>query len=417
MITWANLRASAALWLVLPVLFYASLYIGDVTYTVPSHYGVESGELAAFPIAIIAPAVAGAAAWESGRHRRLGVMRTTSARPLPRQILRATTPVLLLHLVLAAGSLILARQAVGVWPAGAGWLAVGHLILLPVGWLIIGWNLGLLLPRSIAAPAVAIGSWSWLSMPHTLDSPWLRHLGGYIDGTSTVTDIRDGAAYLVPWVATTGVVLASWALTGITRRTVAVTSALIAVAATLLAGRALVVDWGYHHPRHPRTVALTCTGQAPRVCVPPEYGPYADQLRHDALAPLKKLTDAGLPAPHELRVTSPDLPLTPGAWPLYWSLPAVHDQPDPDAYPADLAESAIAGVAAAHGVTDCRQPGSPAAAWAALTVGINEREIRQAMPAADWATLESVRRLSAPAQADWFTKQAIGQKHCSKVLS
>lgn len=417
MITWANLRASAALWLALPVLLYASLYIGDVTYTVPSHYGVESGELAAFPIAIIAPAIAGAAAWESGRHRRLGVMRTTSARPLLRQILRATTPVLILHLVLAAGSLILARQAVGVWPAGAGWLAVVHLILLPVGWLIIGWNLGLLLPRSIAAPAVAIGSWAWLSMPHTLDNAWLRHLGGYIDGTSTVTDIRDSAAYLVPWLATAGLALASWVLIGIPRRTVAVTAALITVAATLLTGRTLVVDWGYHHPRHPRTVTLACTGQAPRVCVPPEYGPYAEQLRLDALAPLKKLTKAGLTAPSELRVTSPDLRLTPGTWPLYWSLPAVHDQPDPDRYAADLAESAIAGVAAAHGITDCRQPGSPAAAWAALTVGINEHEVRQAMRPADWATLESIRRLPARGQADWFTKQAIGQKHCTKVLS
>lgn len=120
MITWANLRSSSAPWLALPALFYVSLYIDDVTYTVPSKYGVEAGELAAYGMAVIAPAVAGAAAWEAGRHRSLGAIRTTGARRLAQQLLWGATPVLILHLLLVAGALVMARRAVGVWPGEPG---------------------------------------------------------------------------------------------------------------------------------------------------------------------------------------------------------------------------------------------------------------------------------------------------------
>lgn len=417
MITWANLRASAAPWLALPALFYVGLYIDDVTYTAPSGYGVQSGELAAFAVAIIAPAVAGAAAWEAGRHRRLSAMSTTSARRFPVQLLRAAAPVLTLQLVLSAGALVVARRAVGVWPGGTGWLAAAHLVVLPFGWLIIGWCLGLILPRSIAAPAVGISCWAWLSMPHAMANPWLRHLGGFIDGTSTVTDVRKPAVFVVPWLVVAGLALAFWSLTGVRRRPWIAAVGILVAAATFTAGRSLVIEWGYRPPTSPRHVALACTGQAPRVCVPPEYEPYAEQLRRDALTPLGRLKDAGIPAPRELRVTSAALPLKPGTWPLYWSLPPLNGGGDRVQYTADLAESAVSGAAALAGVADCRQPGSPAAAWAALAMGVNEGAIRQGMLPADWAALQKVRGLSVHEQARWFNKAAVSQKHCVQVVS
>ncbi|MFI0990530.1 DUF7224 domain-containing protein [Streptomyces exfoliatus] len=416
MITWANLRASAAPWLALPALFYVGLYIDDVTYTAPSGYGVQSGELAAFAMAIIAPAVAGAAAWEAGRHRQLGAMRTTSARWLPEQLLRAAAPVLTLHLVLIAGALVMARRAVGVWPGGAGWLAAVHLVVLPFGWLIIGWCLGLILPRSIAAPVVGISCWAWLSMPHAIANPWLRHLGGFIDGTSTVTDVREPAVFVVPWLIVAGLALAFWTLAGVRQRPWTAAVSVLVAAATFTAGHSLVSDWGYRPPTNPRNIAMACTGQVPRVCVPPEYKPYAEQLRRDALTPIDRLKAAGIPVPQELRVTSPEIPLKPGTWPLYWSLPSLHGGGDRAQYTADLAESAVAGAASLAGVTDCRQPGSPAAAWAALAMGLNEEVIRQGMLPADWAALQKVRGLSVQEQARWFNTAAVSQKHCVRVM-
>ncbi|MFJ2560643.1 MULTISPECIES: hypothetical protein [unclassified Streptomyces] len=422
MITWANLRASAAPWLVLPVLVYAGLYVNDATHTAPSKYGVQSGELAAYALAVIAPAVAGAAAWEAGRHRLLGALTTTSRRRALRRLVQAASPVLILQAVLALGALVMAYQAVGVLPGGAGWLGVAHLIVLPLGWLVIGWCLGSVMPRSIAAPIAGIACWAWLSMPHAMPTnSWLRHLGGFIDGLSSVTDVRTPAVYLVPWGVVTGLALAFWILARMRRRAWAVVLAFAVAAATFATGRTLVADWGFPHPTEVRDVALTCTGQEPTVCVPPEYEPYAEQLWRDALAPVKRLKAAGIAAPDELRITSAKVPLKPGTWPLHWSLPPLRSGQDPAQhaadFAADLAESAVTGTAALTGVDDCRQPGSPPAAWAALVAGVDEQAVRAGMPDTEWAALQKIRGLPAGEQADWFTKAAVSQERCNKAVS
>ncbi|QGZ52559.1 hypothetical protein GPZ77_33410 [Streptomyces sp. QHH-9511] len=413
MITWANVRASAALWLVVPVLVYASLYIGDAAPPIASGYGVEAGELAAYAVAIIVPAVAGAAAWESGRHRMLGALRATAHRSAIGQLLRATTPVLIFLLVLVVGATAMASDAADTLPQGAGWLAVVHLTVLSCGWLVIGWCIGLLMPRSIAAPAVAIGCWVWLSWPHATANPWVRHLGGFVDGLSSVTDIRSTAVYFVPWGVTAGLALAFWALARIHRRILGVAVALAAITLTFFTGWIVVSDWGFHHPKSPRTTAMTCVGNAPRVCVPPEYTPYAERMRQDVLAPIGELQKAGVPAPLELRVSSPAIPLKPGVWPLYWS--PVSSRTDPAQYAADIAESAVTGTAALSGVDDCRQPGSTAAAWAALKAGVPQEGVKAALPPTEWAAIEKLRNLPAKEQADWFAKTVTAQEHCKAL--
>ncbi|MGW3679798.1 DUF7224 domain-containing protein [Streptomyces prasinus] len=410
MITWANLRASAALWLMLPVLIYVSLYIGDAASPVPSRYGVEAGELTAYAVAVVVPATAGAAAWEAGRHRMLGALRATAHRSVIRQLLRAAAPLLLLLGVLVIGAVVMVYDAARVLPQGAGLLAVAHLIVLSCGWLVIGWCVGLVMPKSIASPVVAIGCWVWLSWPHATANPWVRHLGGFIDGLSSVTDTRSPSVYFVPWGVTAALALAFWALASIPRRAWGAAVALTTIMLTLLTGRALVSDWGFRHPTSPRITTMTCAGDAPRVCVPPEYAPYATHLWKDVLAPIGKLREAGVPAPRELRISSTEVPLEPGIWPLYWS-PAGHST-DPAQYAADMAESAVTGTAALHGVKDCRQPGSAAAAWAALAAGVPRQGVQAALAPADWDAVQKVRNRPVEEQADWFTKTVTAQEHC-----
>ncbi|MGW4032549.1 DUF7224 domain-containing protein [Streptomyces sp. NPDC004838] len=417
MITWANLRASSAPWLVLPILFYAVLYIDDAAYPVPTEYGIHSGELAAYGIAAVAPAVAGAAAWEAGRHRVLDAWGRTARRNAFRRFLWSSAPVLMLLLVLVVGSLVMARRSVGVLPTGGGWLAVAHLVVLSCGWLVIGRCLGQALPRSIAAPAAGIGCWAWLSLPHATDNPWVRHLGGFIDGLSTVTDVRTPAVYVVPWAVTCGLAAAAWLAARTRRRPWAVSAACATAAVTLVAGRAVVSDWGYQRPSNPRGVGYTCAGQSPRLCVPPEYASYLPQLRRDALAPVQRLRDAGVAAPQELRIASVKTRLEPGTWPLYWTLPPQRGAQDPARFAADMAESAVAGTAALAGVRDCGQPGSSAAAWAALVIGVDEESVRTAMPPPEWAALQKIRRLPVDQQADWFATAAVRQERCAKGAS
>ncbi|MEU1489894.1 hypothetical protein ABZ456_06515 [Streptomyces sp. NPDC005776] len=416
MITWGNLRASAAPWLLLPALLFVYLYMDDAIYTVPSHYGVEAGELTDYGLPVIAPVVAGVAAWEAGRHRFLGALRNTSARARISQLIRAITPALVLHILLIAAALVLARQAVGVWPGDAGWFGVLHLFVIPLGWLVIGWSLGILMPKSLAAPLVGISCWAWMAMPHAMTNSWVRHLGGFIDGTSTITDVRAAPVYTVPWLVTAGFALAFGCLTGIRRRPWTAVLSLIVLIASITGGRALVSEWGYQNPTDPRVVALVCTGEAPAVCVPPEYEPYAEQLRHDALIPLNRLSAAGIPVPQVLRVASPKEPTKPGTWPLYWSLPLKGADHDQEKFVANLAESAVAGEAARAGVTDCGQPGSAAAAWAALVAGVDEQRLRTSIPAPGWAELQRIRRLPVKKQADWFANTAAEQKHCRQGI-
>ncbi|MFE4589206.1 DUF7224 domain-containing protein [Streptomyces laurentii] len=417
MITWAALRSSAAPWLVLPALVYAGLYVGASTPNMTPEYGVSSGELAAYGLAVIAPAVAGAAAWDAGRHRLLGALRTVGARGRARQFLRAAVPAATLHLVLVASMLVMARWGVGVWPSGAaGWLAVAHLLVLPAGWLVIGWFLGEVLPRSAAAPVAAIGCWSWLSLPHAVEPPWIRHLGGLISSGSSIMDLRRPSAYLVPWAVTAGVALALWLFVHARRRAWGAALGVLVLTVTLVTGRALVHDWGFDRPTSPRNVALTCVGEAPRVCVPPEYGRHAERLREDALVPLARLAAAGVTPPRELRFTSGEDRLEPGTWPLYWGPPRIGSPPPADPYEAEPAESSVVGTAALAGRTDCRAPTSLAAGWASLVIGKDERAVRPTMSDADWAVLQEVRRLPAEKQLGWFERGTASGELCERAV-
>ncbi|MYW10113.1 hypothetical protein GT034_17405 [Streptomyces sp. SID2563] len=398
-------------------MIYAYLYIDDATFTAPSMYGVESGELASHALAIVVPGVAVCAAWEAGRHRLLGPLARTGRRSILRQSLHAATPVLLLMVVLVAGTMLMARHAVGVWPSGAGWLAVAHLVVLCVGWTVCGWSLGLLMPRSIAAPLCGIGCWAWLATTHAMAAPWIRHLGGFIDGNSTVNDLLDPAVYYVPWGVVAGFALSLSVLARMRPRGWAAPLAIALLACTVIVGRSAVVSWGYGNPHHPRHVALTCAGAKPEVCVPPEYAPYAAQLRRRAIGPIAKLHKAGLPTPQELRITSEDLPLSPGIWPLRWSLPLRGGHEGPSEFAVDLAESAVTGTAVRAGVKDCRQQGSPAAAWAALVAGVAEEDMQKRMSPSDWAELQKIRSLSVSEQADWFIQAAVNQRHCVEGVS
>ncbi|MFI5619501.1 hypothetical protein [Streptomyces sp. NPDC051567] len=416
MITWANLRASAAPWVVLPALVYAGLYITANRISVPTAYGVEAGEVVAQALPVVVGAAAAVAAWEAGRHRLLGAFPATAARGAPRQFVWAVTPVVALQAVLLAVSFLLAAKTVGALPSGAaGWLGVAHAVVLPLGWTAIGWRLGHILPRSLAAPVAGIGGWMFLSFPQGMANPWLRHLGGFIDGFSSPTDTRSPLAYLVPWAVLCGLVLAFWLPALVRQRVPAISLGFALVIATILLGRGAVADWGYFRPSDARIVTPVCAGETPRVCLPPEYASYTDGIRKDLTEPLTKLRDAGVPMPRELLLTSSKEPLKPGVWPLIWSLPLADGQADPDSFRADLAESAVTGTSVSAGVTPCRRPGSMPAAWAALVVGVNEKNVRGAMPPLAWQEITQIRTLPREQQVAWFTEAARTQKHCGAL--
>ncbi|MFB0628347.1 hypothetical protein [Streptomyces sp. AB3(2024)] len=413
MIKTANLRSSAAPWLVLPALFYAGVVVQANAVTAGTDFGVLSGEYAGQSLPIVTAAVAASAAWEAGRQRALTEFVKSSVRSPLQRVLYALLPTVALHVVLVTTMVALGWQLQGVPPSGAGWLAVAHLVVIPLGWMAIGWAIGTVAPRSIAAPLAGILGWILLLFPASLATPWYRHLFGTIIENSTVTDVRAPAAYLIPWAFTTVMALAVWIAITLKPRVAGVLVGLAVLAASLVVGRGAVIDWGYVRPDEPRALQYTCAGASPKVCFPVEYADYVGKASDDIRPPLAALARAGIALPDELRLQSARVPVTPGIWPYEWYLPRRGTVVTRGDTVSDLAETVLAGTARDQGVAKpCNMPGSAASAWAMLVMGADTTQMRQMVPPEMSAELDAVRKRSVGDQADWFRAQARSQKHC-----
>lgn len=406
MIIWQQLRRSAAPWVILPAALFVSLYMQSTVVTVPSHYGIESGESTIYALASIAPAVAACAAWDSGRMRHIRHMLTTSTRSRSSLTLFIGTPIAALGTVLLVLAVVLARINTGVFPSDAGWTALAHVIIVSGEWAVIGWYVGGRLPKSIAAPAAAALCWAWLAMPHAMSNAWLRHLGGFIDGTSTITDVHRPEIYFVPWIFTGCLTAVAWLLTRTGSRRIFFPAGAGAAAAALLAGHAAVSGWGYGNPETVRAVDSVCSGTAPQICVPPEYRSYIPRIRNSTQDPLSALVAAGVTQPERMEILSPSVKPAPGIWRLHWSLPVVHQQAAYHTAADVMAISAVEGTAAQHGKQACGGPSAPELVWATAVAG-DKDEVRQGTDPQLWALVGPVLDQPVKQQSAWFTQQVV----------
>ncbi|MFE0872779.1 DUF7224 domain-containing protein [Streptomyces rochei] len=406
MIIWHQLRRSAAPWVILPAALFVYLYIQSGVFTVPSHYGVESGESTIYALAAIAPAIAACTAWDSGRMRHIRPMLITSARSRWSLMLFIGAPAAALGAVLLVFAVVLARINTGVFPSGAGWTALAHVIIITAEWAVIGWYVGGRLPKSIAAPAAAALCWAWLTMPHAMSNAWLRHLGGFIDGTSTITDVHRPVIYFVPWIFTGCLMAVAWLLTRTGSRRIFLTAGAGVAAAALLVGHAAVSGWGFGNPSTVRSVDSVCSGTAPQICVPPEYRSYITQIRRSTREPLNALVAAGVTQPKRMEILSPSVEPAPGVWRLHWALPALHQQAQYHTAADVMAISAVEGTAAQHGKQACGGPSAPELVWATAVAG-NKDEVRQATDPQLWGLVGPVLDQPVKQQSAWFTQQVL----------
>ncbi|MGW1600525.1 DUF7224 domain-containing protein [Streptomyces eurythermus] len=406
MIIRQQLRRSAAPWVVLPAALFVYLYMQSAVSTVPSRYGIESGESTIHALATIAPAVAACAAWDSGRMRSVRHMLITASRSRWSLLLFIGAPIAVLEAALLVLAVVLARINTGVFPSGAGWTALAHVIIVPAEWAVIGWYAGGRLPRSIAAPASAALCWAWLTMPHAMSNAWLRHLGGFIDGTSTITDVHRPEIYFVPWIFTGCLVAVAWLLTRTGPRRIFLPAGAAAAAAALLAGHAAVSGWGYGNPATVRAFDSVCSGTAPQICVPPEYRSYIPQIRRSTRGPLSALVAAGVTQPKRMEILSPSAKLAPGVWRLHWALPAAHPQAAYHTAADVMAISAVEGTAAQHGKQSCGGPSAPELVWATAVAG-NKDEVRKGTDPQLWGLVGPVLDEPVKQQSAWFTQQIL----------
>ncbi|MFE1953260.1 hypothetical protein ACFW9D_22660 [Streptomyces sp. NPDC059524] len=405
-IIWRQTLRSAAPWIILPAALFVYMYMESMVFTVPSHYGTESGESTISALAVIAPAVAACSAWDSGRLQRIRPMLITSARSRWSLLLFISTPIAALGAALLVLATVLARINTGVFSSGSGWTGLVHVIIVAAEWAVIGWYLGGRLPKSIAAPAAAAVCWTWLTMPHAMSNAWLRHLGGFIDGTSTITDVHRPEIYFVPWIFTGCLIGAAWLLTRTGSRRVFLSAGAGAVAAALLMGYVAVSGWGFSNPSTIRAFESACSGTTPQICVPPEYRSYIPQIRRSTRGPLKALAAAGVTQPKRMEILSPSAKLAPGVWRLHWSLPAVHQQAAYHTAADVMAISAVEGTAAEHGKQSCGGPSAPELVWATAVAG-NKEEVRNVTDPQLWGLVGPVLDKPVKEQSAWFTQQVL----------
>lgn len=238
---------------------------------------------------------AGLAAWESGRLRLCGVWDLAPARSRYRIAANALAPVLGLVLLIPALPVALALGSAGVLPTP------GSLRLLAMTWLlcvchaVLGFAVGLRMPRVFAAPVVTVVVWVLVSFSWSTDPFWIRHVSGQYPTYLMFGELA-GLDSLVPHILFTGGIAAGVLLLWLPLRPVVLRAALacaVAVAGPSLAHR-ITQDWGASPPLLTGQAPMVCSGSDPKVCMPEAAAGSLPDVRGDALSVLDDLRSAGV---------------------------------------------------------------------------------------------------------------------------
>ncbi|MDT0345086.1 hypothetical protein [Streptomyces litchfieldiae] len=118
------------------------------------------------------------AAWESGRLRRDGVWGLAPARRRFRVAMDAVLPVVLLAWLVIAAVVAMALVREGVAPSLPSLSLPALAISVALAHAVIGFVVGLVVPRLIAAPLLAVGVFYAIAASWSYEPFWLRHISG-----------------------------------------------------------------------------------------------------------------------------------------------------------------------------------------------------------------------------------------------
>ncbi|MFD3611368.1 hypothetical protein ACFWXA_25485 [Streptomyces atroolivaceus] len=417
------LRTTSVVWVAPLVLAWVWLVTSHEAANEPAYWAGNTA-LVGHTLPFYAPACAAFAAWEAGRLRRAGVHRLAPVRGRYAIAADALWPVVLLGVSAVVVCLVTVRVETGSahdWPhlgvlAMAGYLVTVHTAL--------GYGLGMLLPRILAAPLILVVDYLCLVMPVTVTDPmWLRELTGWLAAPyGDVTITMNPVALAVPMVLATGVLAAVLVSAEIARgrrhRVVRVSAAaaasLVCLSVFTVSAVLPVRDWNGDPPPRARTDPPVCTGASPRICVPLEAAGSLEPLAAAAEEIVPRLVDAGLEAPKELAFVSEAADIDAGTWRLFLH----RDMSDVD-LKASIAASALPPIRPCPTTSDARTGHvGTLTAWLMVKAGMDVEEIRsqysqklaadpRVMPVVDRET-----KLSPDEQLSWFTRNVTLLQQC-----
>ncbi|WP_409471195.1 DUF7224 domain-containing protein [Streptomyces sp. HC307] len=417
------LRTTSVIWIAPLVLAWVWLVTSHEAANEPAYWAGNTA-LVGHTLPFYAPACAAFAAWEAGRMRRAGVHRLAPVRGRYAIAISALWPVALLGVAGVMVCLLTVRLETGAahdWPhlgvlAMAGYLITVHTVL--------GYGLGMLLPRILATPLILVIDYLCLVMPVTVVDPmWLRELTGWLAAPyGDVTITMNPVALAVPMVLATGVLaavlvsaeIARWRRTRVVRVGAAAVASLVCLSVFTVSAVLPVRDWNGDPPLRARTDPPVCTGDSPRICVPVEVAGSLDQLAAAAKEIVPRLVEAGLEPPEKIAFVSEAADIDPGTWRLF----LLRGMSDVDVR-ASIAASALPTIPPCPTKSDARTGhAGTLAAWLMVKAGMDVDEIRSQYSqklAADPRVMSVVDRetkLSPHEQLSWFTRNVTLLQQC-----
>ncbi|MGP2437390.1 DUF7224 domain-containing protein [Streptomyces sp. JW3] len=296
------LRTSSALWaapvaLALPVFYF---FVGRSDLESYYDYAPTIVSDVLMPDYSFAYAVAsGLSAWESGRIVMARVWDSAAARSRYRIALDVLAPVVVLSWLMLLLPVALSLGFAGTMPSFASLRPLALAFLICAAHAVIGFGVGLRVPRHVAAPMLLVVVWVLTAFSVTYDEMWPRHLSGRFPTNLAFGEVATMVS-LVPHILLTGGIAVAVALLWTRRGTFALRAGLagaVAVSGTLGA-YTMVHDWGHDAPVLTSQAPMTCVGTAPRLCMPTATGQNIKAVRQEVVSVLAELQAAGVePAP------------------------------------------------------------------------------------------------------------------------
>ncbi|MET9863804.1 hypothetical protein ABZY93_31710 [Streptomyces smyrnaeus] len=314
-----RIRTSSALWaspLVVALALFYAVHVFGIDYPASRSvlpYAPEVVSFALGPFYGLTYAVVSAlSAWEAGRLKQDGVWRLAPVRTRFRIAAGVLWPVLALGwlmLALAAG-LALAQEGVAPTlgslqlPAMAAVLALGHCV--------IGFAVGRLAPRLLAAPLLAVGVFYLVAFAGAgqfsdTGANWSRHLSGSYSGFLAFGELATWSSLAAHVLPTVGLAVGTGLLWCGSRSTVtragAVVAACLVTAGTSAVAYRIASDWEEAPPTTRAQLPVACVGKQPQVCVPRQSDQILDRTRHTITDVTTTLRTAGVPVDMPRKVT------------------------------------------------------------------------------------------------------------------
>ncbi|MFG2782729.1 hypothetical protein ACGFY7_33450 [Streptomyces prunicolor] len=300
----------------------------------------------------------------------------------------------------------------GVIPDGVSLLPLGLGLTLCVAHSVIGFGVGLKTPRAISAPLMAVAVWVLSAFPQAIEPFWLRHISG-----SFAEQLMFGEAasfkILLPHLLPTGAMAVGVALLwlGSVPLLARLTLSIAVALGGFISAYHLTNNWGPTPPLVIGNVAMKCSGQKPRVCMPAVTASSLPQAVRDVDSVLNDLRAVGVSKMPDLitdRIV--DGRYSRSSTDQVWRVGLTRAA-------ADDSLRYRVGFAAAR--FDCMQPDLATSRavrlWMALSIGEGaaerQRVAEEVTPFDGQAAVETevakIRKMDPVQQGDWFRSQLV----------